>query len=193
MPSWLYNAAGHLIALSAILTHPCKTSGHQGMCCTVHAHGGQCTVCMSQACGYALTRCCARRPGTRVSSRLQIPGIGRIDANDLDASVVESMRRNIEHNGEVVKSKINPTCSDVRIIMMQNPLVSHLRGDTCVMHEAMTCSRVVLVMHVRLHCDAWVYVSHTSTWMGCVHLFPCAPRACLPWWHGRLTWQYIKH
>lgn len=60
---------------------------------------------------------------------LQIPGIGRIDANDLDPAVVQAMKRNVEHNGEAVSSKVHPTCNDVRLLMMQNPLVSCLQDE----------------------------------------------------------------
>eukprot|EP00195_Chlamydomonas_chlamydogama_P004170 CAMPEP_0202922836 /NCGR_PEP_ID=MMETSP1392-20130828/78133_1 /ASSEMBLY_ACC=CAM_ASM_000868 /TAXON_ID=225041 /ORGANISM="Chlamydomonas chlamydogama, Strain SAG 11-48b" /LENGTH=576 /DNA_ID=CAMNT_0049616487 /DNA_START=1623 /DNA_END=3353 /DNA_ORIENTATION=+ len=54
---------------------------------------------------------------------LEIPGVSRIDANDLDRAVVESMKRNIEFNGPEVVAKVQPQCSDARMIMMQSPLV----------------------------------------------------------------------
>ena len=49
----------------------------------------------------------------------QIPLISHIDSNDMDPSVVESMRRNIAFNGPEVAAKVHPTCSDARILMMQ--------------------------------------------------------------------------
>ena len=49
----------------------------------------------------------------------QIPLISHIDSNDMDASVVKSMRRNIDFNGPEVSAKIHPTCSDARMLMMQ--------------------------------------------------------------------------
>jgi tRNA (guanine26-N2/guanine27-N2)-dimethyltransferase len=52
----------------------------------------------------------------------EIPGLGRIVANDLDPAVVEAMKRNIEYNGEeVVGAKVQPSVGDARLIMMQNP------------------------------------------------------------------------
>lgn len=40
-------------------------------------------------------------------------------ANDLDATVVESMKRNIEFNGEVAGAKVQPNCGDARLVMLQ--------------------------------------------------------------------------
>ena len=51
----------------------------------------------------------------------EIDGVKNIVANDLDPSVVESMKRNIEFNGEDVVRKITPSVGDARIVMMQHP------------------------------------------------------------------------
>jgi tRNA G26 N,N-dimethylase Trm1 len=55
---------------------------------------------------------------------LELDGVSRIDANDLDPTVVESMRRNIHMNGPDVEAKVQPHCSDARLLMLQNPYVS---------------------------------------------------------------------
>lgn len=55
---------------------------------------------------------------------LELDGVSRIDANDLDPTVVESMRRNISMNGPEVEAKVQPHCSDARLLMLQNPYVS---------------------------------------------------------------------
>lgn len=52
-----------------------------------------------------------------------MPGIARIDANDLDPSVVESMKRNIQFNGPQVQGLVHAVCSDARMIMMQSEKV----------------------------------------------------------------------
>jgi tRNA (guanine26-N2/guanine27-N2)-dimethyltransferase len=52
---------------------------------------------------------------------LEVPGVGRVDANDLDPAVVESMRANIALNGAEVEAKVQPHCSDARLLMLQNP------------------------------------------------------------------------
>ncbi len=49
----------------------------------------------------------------------EIEGIGKVVANDLDPVVVESMRRNIEFNGELAQAKVQPNCGDARLVMMQ--------------------------------------------------------------------------
>ena len=49
---------------------------------------------------------------------IQIPLISHIDSNDMDPSVVESMRRNIAFNGHEVSSRVHTSCSDARILMM---------------------------------------------------------------------------
>lgn len=58
---------------------------------------------------------------------LELDGVSRIDANDLDPTVVESMRRNVHMNGPDVEAKVQPHCSDARLLMLQNPFVSLLR------------------------------------------------------------------
>ena len=52
---------------------------------------------------------------------LEVDGISRVDANDLDPSVVESMRANIAFNGPDVEAKVFPHNSDARMLMLQNP------------------------------------------------------------------------
>jgi len=59
---------------------------------------------------------------------LELDGVSRIDANDLDPTVVESMRRNISMNGPDAQAKVQPHCSDARLLMLQNPYVSWLLG-----------------------------------------------------------------
>eukprot|EP00878_Enallax_costatus_P035302 GHUV01039322.1.p1 GENE.GHUV01039322.1~~GHUV01039322.1.p1 ORF type:complete len:137 (+),score=15.08 GHUV01039322.1:1054-1464(+) len=58
---------------------------------------------------------------------LELDGVSRIDANDLDPSVVESMKQNISFNGPDAEAKVQPTCSDARLLMLQSPGVSLLR------------------------------------------------------------------
>lgn len=55
---------------------------------------------------------------------LELDGVARIEANDLDPTVVESMKQNIAFNGPDVVAKVQPTCSDARLLMLQNPGVS---------------------------------------------------------------------
>ena len=52
---------------------------------------------------------------------LEIPNVDKVVANDMDASVVESIRRNIEFNGKDVAEKVIPSTGDARIVCMQNP------------------------------------------------------------------------
>eukprot|EP00798_Chlamydomonas_sp_ICE-L_P005932 gene5932-33506_t len=58
---------------------------------------------------------------------LEIPGVARIDANDLDSSVCASMRQNCEFNGPEVQAKVRTLCNDARLVMMQN----HQIWPTC--------------------------------------------------------------
>lgn len=51
----------------------------------------------------------------------EIEGVEKVVANDLDPSVVDAMRRNIEFNGPEVVAKVVPSTGDARIVMMQNP------------------------------------------------------------------------
>ncbi|KAL4548124.1 hypothetical protein Ndes2526B_g07324 [Nannochloris sp. 'desiccata'] len=50
----------------------------------------------------------------------EIEGVSRVVANDMDPSVVDAMRRNIEFNGPEVVEKVIPSVGDARIVMMQN-------------------------------------------------------------------------
>lgn len=59
---------------------------------------------------------------------LELDGVSQIDANDLDPTVVEAMRRNISMNGPDVEAKVQPHCSDARLLMLQNPYVSVMRA-----------------------------------------------------------------
>jgi hypothetical protein len=54
---------------------------------------------------------------------LELDGVSRIDANDLDPAVVDSMRANIALNGLQVQARVVPTCSDARLLMLQSPEV----------------------------------------------------------------------
>lgn len=53
----------------------------------------------------------------------QVPGITRIDANDMDRAAGESMRRNVEYNGAAAAQRINVLCHDVRHVMLHAPKV----------------------------------------------------------------------
>eukprot|EP00201_Polytomella_parva_P017700 CAMPEP_0175054124 /NCGR_PEP_ID=MMETSP0052_2-20121109/9323_1 /TAXON_ID=51329 ORGANISM="Polytomella parva, Strain SAG 63-3" /NCGR_SAMPLE_ID=MMETSP0052_2 /ASSEMBLY_ACC=CAM_ASM_000194 /LENGTH=534 /DNA_ID=CAMNT_0016318769 /DNA_START=180 /DNA_END=1781 /DNA_ORIENTATION=+ len=53
---------------------------------------------------------------------LEVPSIGRIDANDLDHAASAAMLRNIELNGGAAKDKIFAQNLDARILMMSNPI-----------------------------------------------------------------------
>jgi tRNA G37 N-methylase Trm5 len=61
---------------------------------------------------------------------LELDGVSEVHANDLDPTVVEAMRRNISLNGPDVEAKVQPHCSDARLLMLQNPYVSVLRACT---------------------------------------------------------------
>ncbi len=50
----------------------------------------------------------------------EIEGVSRVVANDMDPTVVDAMRRNIEFNGPEVVEKVIPSVGDARIVMMQN-------------------------------------------------------------------------
>lgn len=52
---------------------------------------------------------------------LEIPNVERVVANDMDPSVVDSIKRNIEFNGKEVAEKVIPSTGDARIVCMQNP------------------------------------------------------------------------
>ncbi|GLC42577.1 hypothetical protein PLESTB_001115800 [Pleodorina starrii] len=52
---------------------------------------------------------------------LEVPELGRIDANDLDKDAVSAMSRNVALNGGDAAVKIRVLCSDARLTMLQNP------------------------------------------------------------------------
>jgi tRNA G26 N,N-dimethylase Trm1 len=52
------------------------------------------------------------------SNVLQLKGKAIVDANDMDPSVVESMKRNIEFND--LQAEVIPHCADARVLMVQN-------------------------------------------------------------------------
>ncbi|KAF6262188.1 N2,N2-dimethylguanosine tRNA methyltransferase-domain-containing protein [Scenedesmus sp. NREL 46B-D3] len=52
---------------------------------------------------------------------LELDGVSRIDATDLDPAVVDSMRANIALNGPEAQARVVPTCSDARLLMLQSP------------------------------------------------------------------------
>ena len=49
----------------------------------------------------------------------ELEGVREVVANDLDPSVVESMKRNIEFNGGVAKQKVTPSVGDARLACLQ--------------------------------------------------------------------------
>lgn len=54
---------------------------------------------------------------------LEVDGVGRVDANDLDPAVAEQMKKNIEFNGEVTVRKVRTLNADARLVMLQNAQV----------------------------------------------------------------------
>lgn len=54
---------------------------------------------------------------------MQIPNVARIDANDLDPAVCDSMRRNVAFNGGDAAARIHVLSNDARMVMMQAPMV----------------------------------------------------------------------
>ena len=50
---------------------------------------------------------------------LEIPEVGKVYANDLDARALKDMKRNVAHNG--VEDKVEPLQTDARILMLQKP------------------------------------------------------------------------
>lgn len=50
----------------------------------------------------------------------ELEGVREVVANDLDPSVVESMKRNIEFNGGAAAQKVKPSVGDVRLVCLQN-------------------------------------------------------------------------
>lgn len=53
---------------------------------------------------------------------LEVPGIDRITANDLDPAACDSIRRNLDYAGPEVAAKVQVTNADARLLMMQHPL-----------------------------------------------------------------------
>ncbi|GIL63660.1 hypothetical protein Vafri_17687 [Volvox africanus] len=52
---------------------------------------------------------------------LEVPELGRIDANDMDANAAAAIRRNVEYNGPEAAAKIQVLHSDARLTMLQTP------------------------------------------------------------------------
>ena len=57
----------------------------------------------------------------------EVPGIGRVDANDLDPAVVDAMQRNVAFNGPEAASRVHPVQGDCRVVMMQVPICARTR------------------------------------------------------------------
>ncbi len=52
------------------------------------------------------------------SPLLQVPALGRIDANDMDKDAVAAIGRNVALNGGAAADKIRVLCSDARMTML---------------------------------------------------------------------------
>ncbi|CAL8462795.1 g2328 [Coccomyxa elongata] len=52
---------------------------------------------------------------------LEIDGVKRIDANDLDETAAAAVRRNLEYNDPKASGLVRPTQGDVRLMALQNP------------------------------------------------------------------------
>ena len=78
---------------------------------------------------------------------LEVEGIGRVDANDLDSDAVEAMKRNIQFNGPEAEQRMRPLQNDARVVMLQSPLV-------ILPHQQ--CISFLHLLPALLHCD----VSH---------------------------------
>jgi tRNA G37 N-methylase Trm5 len=50
---------------------------------------------------------------------MQVDGVRRIDANDLDASAAAAVRRNLEYNDPRASGLVRPTQGDARLIALQ--------------------------------------------------------------------------
>ncbi len=50
---------------------------------------------------------------------LQIDGVKRIDANDLDETAAAAVRRNLEYNNPKASGLVRPTQGDVRLMALQ--------------------------------------------------------------------------
>lgn len=79
---------------------------------------------------------------------LELDGVSRIDANDLDPSVVESMKQNIAFNGAEVEAKVQPTCSDARLLMLQNPGVGVCPKVGGLLHTQARYCWLVSIWHI---------------------------------------------
>ncbi|KAK9808261.1 hypothetical protein WJX73_004388 [Symbiochloris irregularis] len=51
---------------------------------------------------------------------LEVEGVARVDANDLDGEALAAMQRNLQWTGPEAEAKVHPTKGDARIIMLQN-------------------------------------------------------------------------
>lgn len=84
-----------------------------------------------------------------------MPGIKRVDANDLDSAVCDSMRRNVAFNGGAAQERIRVLTNDARIIMMQSPDVRLCDCNCgCLRVCVLVCTWVF--MHAYLHAP-WVF------------------------------------
>lgn len=54
-----------------------------------------------------------------VSPMLQVDGVKRIDANDLDDTAAAAVRQNLELNDSRASGLVNPTQGDVRLAALQ--------------------------------------------------------------------------
>jgi hypothetical protein len=59
---------------------------------------------------------------------LELDGVDRVDANDLDPSVVETMRSNIAFNGGAAADKVHACNEDARLLMLKSHQVGRLQG-----------------------------------------------------------------
>ena len=50
---------------------------------------------------------------------MQIDGVKRIDANDLDETAAAAVRRNLEYNDPKASGLVRPTQGDVRLMALQ--------------------------------------------------------------------------
>lgn len=57
---------------------------------------------------------------------LELDGVARVDANDLDPAVVETMRGNIRFNGGAAEAKVRACNKDARLLMLESHQV---RGE----------------------------------------------------------------
>lgn len=58
-------------------------------------------------------------PNHRYPNRRQVPDVGTVVANDLEAAAVESIRRNVAFAGEAVANVVIPMETDARVLMLQ--------------------------------------------------------------------------